>query len=69
MTANEIREQAVAMRDACFKDMLTLIKHAHDDTPGECHAQEALKILYDSVAQQGPEGFGLELPAPPKEKP
>jgi hypothetical protein len=56
----------LAMRDACFADILQLIRNCarHAAERPNLTGQAALEILYDSIEQQGPEGFGLTVIPP-----
>lgn len=60
-----VREAQIAMRDACFSDMIALIKICHEAVPAGTDGKEALAALYESAEEKGVEGFGAALSLPP----
>ena len=62
--ARQLRPDEIRMRDACFHDVLQVIKHAIEDASSE-DGREHLRILGAAFNDNGPEGFGYD----PKEHP
>ena len=57
----------LAMRTACFQDMIRLIKNCIEDTPSQ-DGKEALRFLGAAISDSGVEGFGIEGTAAPISK-
>jgi len=53
------------MRDACFHDMLELVKRCANDDAAKINGRTALLVLRDCILESGPQGFGLNLDAEP----